>query len=364
MEISRKILSFDVGIKNLAFCIINKTGSQFKIEDWGIINLDDDRKLCHHILTTKNLCNKSANLIITHNNAPLHVCKTHYKKYTKIVDTSTDIMAQLENKTCVHQLAKKLCGKKAEQNLEDTGALCATHYKFHKKILDKKNAPTKISTKNCNKISLDILSSKLFTKLDTYASFLTVNDVVIENQPSLINPTMKTISAMLYSYFTIRGIVDKVTTKSIIETIRFISPSNKLKVNITTTLKSLTEKLVAPTKRDIYVLTKELGVEYCKALIESDKEKTTLLSTHEKQDDMCDAFLQGFYCLFTPSGIPENYRKLLDKATQKVIDAFKTKKTKATKVTSQPEAKKKKTKSEAKPEVKKKKAKSGITVTL
>ena len=44
-----KILSFDVGIRNLAFCIINKTDTDFKIEDWGLIDLDDDRKLCNKI---------------------------------------------------------------------------------------------------------------------------------------------------------------------------------------------------------------------------------------------------------------------------------------------------------------------------
>ena len=34
-----KILSWDVGIKNLAYCIIIKKDNNFTIDKWGIINL-------------------------------------------------------------------------------------------------------------------------------------------------------------------------------------------------------------------------------------------------------------------------------------------------------------------------------------
>ena len=55
-----KILSFDVGIKNLAYCIINKLNDDFKIEKWGIINIVDERDICQHVLRNNSICGKIA----------------------------------------------------------------------------------------------------------------------------------------------------------------------------------------------------------------------------------------------------------------------------------------------------------------
>ena len=42
-----KILSFDVGIQNLAFCLLEKKeDDNFEIHRWGIINLMEDRQCC------------------------------------------------------------------------------------------------------------------------------------------------------------------------------------------------------------------------------------------------------------------------------------------------------------------------------
>ena len=138
-----------------------------------------------------------------------------------------------------------------------------------------------------------------------------ISEVLIENQPSLKNPKMKTMSAILYSYFIMRGIIDN---KNSIEEVRFISPSNKLKVNSKVT-NSLLEKEQKKSdnddknKKNVYKLTKSLGIKYCKALIcEKD---TNILDNFKKKDDMCDAFLQGFQYLFSP--VPEKYFCKLEK---------------------------------------------------
>ena len=39
-----KICSFDVGIKNLAYCIIEKKDDGFDILDWNIINISNQDK--------------------------------------------------------------------------------------------------------------------------------------------------------------------------------------------------------------------------------------------------------------------------------------------------------------------------------
>lgn len=55
-----KILSFDVGIKNLAYCLMTKKHDSVTIQDWNIINLVEDRDLCCYELRTKNKCGKIA----------------------------------------------------------------------------------------------------------------------------------------------------------------------------------------------------------------------------------------------------------------------------------------------------------------
>ena len=53
-----KIVSFDVGIKNLSFCLLNDG----VIEDWGILNICID-DVCGHCTKNGNPCDKSAKFI-------------------------------------------------------------------------------------------------------------------------------------------------------------------------------------------------------------------------------------------------------------------------------------------------------------
>jgi len=74
-----KYLSFDVGIKNLAYCSLNEDK---KILDWGIINLNKDPK-CQCGLQKE--CSKTATYQVTdiENNEVKYCCSTHVKKYKK-----------------------------------------------------------------------------------------------------------------------------------------------------------------------------------------------------------------------------------------------------------------------------------------
>ena len=67
-----KVLSFDVGIKNLAFCLINKNDRL--IEDWGILNICID-PICDHHHNNKQ-CDKSA----CYQCDNLKVCKLDYNQ--------------------------------------------------------------------------------------------------------------------------------------------------------------------------------------------------------------------------------------------------------------------------------------------
>src|SRR5690606_9566697 len=134
----------------------------------------------------------------------------------------------------------------------------------------------------------------LYKILDTVPEMLQVNEVLIENQPSFKNPSMKAVSSILFSYFVLRGVVDRDKNNSKITNVRFISPLNKLKVDEAKTKEILSR---AKTNEEKYELTKNLGLEYTKLLLNKETEWLTHLNKYKKKDDLCDCFLQGYYYL-------------------------------------------------------------------
>ena len=69
------------------------------------------------------------------------------------------------------------------------------------------------------------LGKNMVKKLDEKNNFLDVDTVLIENQPALKNPTMKSVQMILFSYFLING----VSTDKSVQNIEMINARNKLK---------------------------------------------------------------------------------------------------------------------------------------
>jgi len=121
-----------------------------------------------------------------------------------------------------------ICGKGAFylQLQNEHKYLCSSHKTQYIKNIKTLYTPKKISKNNCNTHSTFDLGKSLFQKLDEISELLNVNEVLIENQPSMKNPKMKTIATFLYSYFIIRGVVDG----NSINAVHFISPSKTLSI--------------------------------------------------------------------------------------------------------------------------------------
>lgn len=304
------ILSWDVGIKNLAYCIIQKNELKFKILDWGVINLVDDTQLCQCVLRGGETCKSSAKYRIFHSEEKIFenyedgicVCDKHR---TRIEPCMENIEKEIPKKT-KSSLPNKIyacviCNSEATckiSNIDYDYCWCEAHRKKGE-MFTKKIKARKITTINCAKKPIQVLAEKLVTKLDEHDSFMKVDEVIIENQPSLINMTMKTISSFLYMYFVKTGIVDK-KNNSTISAINFISPSNKLKVNEDNT----NDVLKKTDKTKVYKMTKKLGVKYCDALL--DEEWKKIFSEFKKKDDPADAFLAGLKYLFRDE-LPDEY---------------------------------------------------------
>lgn len=163
-----------------------------------------------------------------------------------------------------------------------------------------------------------------------------IQKVCIENQPTLKNPTMKTIQIIIYSYFLIRGRTDG---KSPIDQISFISATNKLKVydgppvdpdlytksgNLKKTPKggkppkgqplildymeqNEEEEVSAPPEDEekpktgsavCYGDKKKLAILYTREMIKKDYSQfLNYFESNKKKDDLSDSFLQGVYVL-------------------------------------------------------------------
>ena len=118
-----------------------------------------------------------------------------------------------------------------------------------------------------------------------------IHTVLIENQISPIANKMKTIQGMLAQIYILHGVPN----------IEFVSSSNKLRG-----FSSLEEKDTEGTKKKEknpnpnYKQHKKDGIAFCKQLLEQrgETEWKTFFETYpKKQDDLADAFLQGIWFL-------------------------------------------------------------------
>jgi len=224
-----KILSFDVGIKNLAYCLIDD--EDFTIEDWGILNISVD-PLCEHCnAKTGKQCDKSAKFICGNG---LHLCTAH------------------------------------------------------KQLKCHKTTKMKLVPKHKNPILH--LGSNMVQILDEKKNFLEVDTVLVENQPALKNPTMKTVQMILYTYFLVNGVTN---VDSPLNNIEMINARNKLK--------AYKGPAIECNIKDRYKRTKFLAIQYCGAMIEEnqkiDQKYRDQFNESKKQDDLSDAYLQGIYWL-------------------------------------------------------------------
>jgi len=273
-----KIVSIDVGIKNLSFCLFHKTESNthFMIEKWDNIDLTEQNELKCIEVDKNGLCDKPAKY--TKDNQCY--CLKHSKKYNYILPTS--------------ELQPSFLHKQKIQKLIE---LCHT-YKVNIDAPPKKSYLIELLTQfyndhcyhmiektNASKIDLVTIGRNIQHKLDILLEehVSTLHTIIIENQIGPIANKMKTIQGMLAQYFIMKN--NHIS-------IEFISATNKLKDFI----KNLKEK---EEKLD-YKQRKKLGIQTCNEIISNDFRFQTwhsFFQKHNKKDDLSDCFLQGLWYL-------------------------------------------------------------------
>lgn len=277
-----KIISWDIGIKNLAYCIMECTDNNerpYIIHEWDVINIiEDDDLECH----VENCNNKEIKYYCKYLNEIKYLCKAH-KTYHNVLETKWKNIKE-SILVCNNELCKT-CAKNAKWTC-NSEHYCSIHKnnlikKYDKQITLDTYTAAKVKSKSVDEIKLSLIH-----KLDQRISLLQVEHVCIENQPSFKNPRMKAIADTLYTWFLIRGVVDKD-----IKGIHFISPSNKLKIN--GKIDDINKQIAESTNK--YKTTKKLSIEHTKDILKYNSDYTNLIEKSKKSDDLCDTFLQGMY---------------------------------------------------------------------
>lgn len=288
------ICAFDIGIKNLSFCILLKQDTKNIIKKWELIDLRNGTLECIGKNKKNEICGKKA-IFSCFSNQKIAYCKNHASQYNysepikiKKSKNTNKSKSKSKNKTdllcnCMDINTSTKCNKEGCYQL-DENIYCSEHYNQYKKS----HKLLKVKNISCMGEPLYDLGTHLYKKLDENGDILNVDKIVIENQPSLTNPTMKSISILLLSYFIMKKH----------PCVEFVSPSGKLKVNDTLTKQIL---LKCPSKSIKYAITKELGIKYSNILLqsyESNDKWFDILNKSKKKDDLCDAFLHAFYHMY------------------------------------------------------------------
>jgi hypothetical protein len=310
-----RVLSFDVGIRNLAGCIIewnesSDIGSNLKIHYWDIINVVDNKKSTEApSICLSEGCKLKPKSYIDFNKIKYCFCTKHLKdsqslttnvfepystdNFTEIIQTDSIYCVECEPTTPTTKPTKRIKCLYTNSKLQTT--LCNKHYKqitsrtetARKKIISFSKSKVKDMTTNDLKL-------QLIKCLDSRKDILlkNVDMVLIENQPTFKNPTMKSVSDTIYTWFMIRGVIDAESNGSTIKEVKFISPSNKLK-------EFNTETIDEAVDNQKYKITKQLAIENTKTILASYKldESINRILSFDKKDDLADSFLQGWYVL-------------------------------------------------------------------
>lgn len=227
------ILTIDVGLKNLAMCIMD---NNYHIHLWDVYNILEEEDInCHGSIKNKPCHYKCHYKYPNENNDVLYSCKTHFPKSMK----------ELKNTYLIKQKKVK------DYLLQD----------ITKKIME----------------SIDTIfhnNKEIFDKLTT---------ICIELQPK-VNQRMKFTSHIIYAKF-----VDLYKNYSPIVPIKFIRASQNLQ--------SYKGPVVECKLKSAYAKRKFLSVAYVKWYLESNilnnefnnnKQLLEKLLTHSKKDDLCD----------------------------------------------------------------------------
>lgn len=273
-----KILSIDVGIKNLAFCLFEKLdlndNNNFTIKKWDTVNISEQETHNCIAIDKNGLCNKPSKFTMGDNQC---FCLKHAKK-TDFKISTPDLKSSFIKKQKIQKLNEIADKYKIIYDKKTKKADLITLINDY----TSKNYFQEVQTKKASDVDLYNIGKNIKTHFDKlFSEEVCIDYVIIENQIGPLAIRMKTIQGMLVQYF----VMSHVEVKNV----EFISASNKLK---DCDLKDKSK----------YSDRKKLGIAKCLETITTNSNYSNHIdyfNAHKKKDDLADSFLQGLWFLST-----------------------------------------------------------------
>ena len=271
-----KLLSIDVGIRNLSFCLFeiqspSEKSNHLKIIKWDNIDLSEKTESKCIEVDKNGLCDKQAKFT----KDGKCYCLKHSKKQ-QFLQPSSDLKPSYINKQKIQNLIEIADKYKVKYETPTKKAnLVASLNEFINN-----NCFTPVEKTNAKKVDLVTIGRNIQHKFDYILGehLDSIETIIIENQIGPIANKMKSIQGMIAQYFIMKN--------NNIQ-IEFISAANKLK-----------DYLPKNNEKTDYKQRKKLGIQTCLEMITTDfrfKEWETFFNKHAKKDDLSDCFLQGMW---------------------------------------------------------------------
>jgi len=253
-------------------------------------------------------CGKGTNHWIVKDGSRMDLCKMHANNFIKnyvgeMKNGGYNDISQLTEKVGFEYYPYELrdlrchCGDKARKFKMDGVGLAQI------RLIGYCNKCSKKAEGNLVKISeyMKEDDTKLYTKLYEGLSHLELDGlskVVIENQPALKNPRMKSIQMFIYSYFFCGG---KTNLFPHLDKVTFFNASKKL--NPTMIVEEMLRKTgeeipiqqegLSMSEHKAYKKRKNDSVDLVRKLLKDNEEWLKYFESHPKKDDLADSLLQG-----------------------------------------------------------------------
>ena len=281
-------LTFDVGIKNLAYCLVRKDTEKksllesIDILHWGILDVSYKPLICKHIVNKRKICNKvSLNYLLKDPNIPNpHEISDNLIGYCKTCTANLKLADKTEHK----RLNKISRNAKYNDNFNiQMERLLSSLEKFY-----------------CNNIEGIYHTEPNIATIANPANpannldyFVQNLEIFIENQPVFKNPIMKSISIAIFTFF----ILKKVINPKIVKSVNFISAGEKTKPLFINKMKEFINIDVDIAQLKNYDKRKEFTItitnEFIKKLNDSVFNIISKInySDAKKKDDFADTFI-------------------------------------------------------------------------
>jgi hypothetical protein len=271
-----KILSFDIGIRNLAYCYMEvpeECPKEYSILDWGVIDLcygENKKNKCTACKKNGLVCNKLA----SYGKNEEFYCRTHAKNNAKWVMLDKEIKINKSTKNCdllaiIQKHGIDDGSKTVGQSKQTKTCLIEKIEEFvRERCLSKIDNRIKVKASQLNLIEIGRRVNRELSALFKDP----IDHVIIENQIGPLANRMKSIQCFIAMYFIINGVSN----------VEFISASNKL-------------CQVDKACKDKYNKRKLLSILKTRDIIENREsfhEWVELFNVSKKQDDLADSFLQ------------------------------------------------------------------------